>query len=91
LSLPLEEDINFQTVYKFSYFCLRARCFLAASASALNAFLMRKHELKEGIEVMDSEGKTVGTSQVAAKNVSVVHSSHGKQLYSVPSNVEVAL
>ena len=44
---------------------------LAATASAINAFLMRKHELKEGIEVMDSEGKVVGTSQVAAKNVSV--------------------
>lgn len=40
------------------------------AASALNAFLMRKHELKEGIEVLDSEGKVVGTSQVAAKNVS---------------------
>lgn len=39
-----------------------------AAASSINAFLMRKHELKEGIEVLDAEGKVVGTSQVAAKN-----------------------
>lgn len=31
---------------------------------------MRKHELKDGIEVLDSSGKVVGTSQVAAKCVS---------------------
>lgn len=41
-----------------------------ATASCLNAFLMRKHELKEGIEVFDGDGKVVGTSQVAAKHVS---------------------
>jgi hypothetical protein len=40
------------------------------TASALNVFLIRKHELKEGIEVLDGEGKVIGTSQVAAKNVS---------------------
>lgn len=31
---------------------------------------MRKHEMKEGIEVTDADGKVVGTSQVAAKHVS---------------------
>lgn len=31
---------------------------------------MRKHELKDGIEVLDGSGKVVGTSQVAAKCVS---------------------
>lgn len=41
-----------------------------AAASSLNAFLMRRHELKEGIEVVDADGKVVGTSQVAAKHVS---------------------
>ena len=30
---------------------------------------MRKHELKEGIEVLDSDGTVIGTSQVAAKSV----------------------
>lgn len=44
--------------------------FLGA-ASSFNAFLMRKHELKDGIEVVDEEGNVVGTSQIAAKNVSV--------------------
>ena len=42
-----------------------------AAASSLNAFLMRKHELKEGIEVVDAGGKVIGTSQVAAKYVSM--------------------
>lgn len=41
-----------------------------AAASSINAFLMRKHELKDGIEVLDGSGKVVGTSQVAAKCVS---------------------
>ena len=51
-------------------FVLTCFLFVSASASAVNAFLMRKHELSEGIEVLDVNGKVVGTSQVAAKNVS---------------------
>ena len=39
-----------------------------ATASTLNAVLMRMHELKEGIEVVDDKGKVVGTSKIAAKN-----------------------
>lgn len=37
------------------------------TASTLNVCLMRMHELNEGINVVDKEGKTVGTSKVAAK------------------------
>ena len=48
--------------------------YILATASAINAFLMRKHELKEGIVVTDDKGTAVGTSQIAAHNVSVVDS-----------------
>ena len=37
------------------------------TASTLNVVLMRVHELKEGVNVVDKEGKVVGTSQLAAK------------------------
>lgn len=38
-----------------------------ACASTLNTILMRNHELREGIEVVDEEGNVVGTSKIAAK------------------------
>ncbi|GFR82787.1 sideroflexin [Elysia marginata] len=38
-----------------------------ATASTCNVLLMRNSELSEGIEVLDKQGNTVGTSQVAAK------------------------
>ena len=38
------------------------------TASTLNVILMRIHELDEGIEVTDSQGTVIGTSQIAAKN-----------------------
>lgn len=39
----------------------------AATASTLNAILMRNHELREGIVVVDDVGCAVGTSVVAAR------------------------
>lgn len=42
----------------------------SASASTINAVLMRYHELSEGIEVVDAEGHVIGTSTIAAKKVS---------------------
>ena len=38
-----------------------------ATASTLNVVLMRRHEMDEGIDVVDKEGKVVGTSKLAAK------------------------
>lgn len=38
-----------------------------ATASTLNVVLMRRHELNEGIDVVDKEGGVVGTSKLAAK------------------------
>lgn len=38
------------------------------TASTLNVLLMRKHELTEGIDVSDKNGKVIGTSQIAAKS-----------------------
>ncbi|XP_013405908.1 sideroflexin-5 [Lingula anatina] len=38
-----------------------------ATASVCNVICMRNNELSEGIEVMDKEGRIVGTSQIAAK------------------------
>lgn len=38
-----------------------------ATASVLNVLLMRQHELSQGIDVTDSSGTVIGTSQVAAK------------------------
>lgn len=38
------------------------------TASTLNVLLMRKHELEEGIDVLDKKGQVIGTSQLAAKN-----------------------
>ena len=38
-----------------------------ATASTLNAVLMRNHELREGITVIDEQGKEIGTSIVAAR------------------------
>lgn len=43
-----------------------------ATASTLNSVLMRHHELREGIEVVDENGAVVGTSTVAAKRVGYV-------------------
>ncbi len=40
-----------------------------ASASTINAILMRRHEFTEGIEVVDADGSVVGTSTIAAKKV----------------------
>ncbi len=40
-----------------------------ACASTLNTVLMRNHELREGIEVVDEQGNVVGTSKIAAKKV----------------------
>jgi len=37
------------------------------TASSLNVVLMRLNELDEGIEVVDSDGNTIGTSKIAAK------------------------
>ena len=42
-------------------------CVCPATASTLNAVLMRNHELREGIVVVDEEGEEVGTSVVAAR------------------------
>ncbi|KAL2098765.1 hypothetical protein ACEWY4_005245 [Coilia grayii] len=39
-----------------------------ASANVCNVVLMRYSELKEGISVLDDQGKVVGTSQVAARH-----------------------
>ena len=36
-------------------------------ASTMNVVLMRMHELDEGIDVVDKDGKVVGTSKLAAK------------------------
>ena len=41
-----------------------------ATANIINVFLMRNHELKEGIAVTDTEGREVGFSVIAAKKVS---------------------
>ncbi|KAL5470683.1 hypothetical protein EMCRGX_G028688 [Ephydatia muelleri] len=38
-----------------------------ATANIINVFLMRNHELKEGIAVTDAEGREVGFSVIAAK------------------------
>lgn len=38
------------------------------TASTLNVVLMRKHELDEGIDVLDNKGQVIGTSKLAAKN-----------------------
>ena len=46
-------------------------CLSVATASTLNSILMRQHELREGIEVVDEKGEVVGTSKIAAKKVSV--------------------
>ena len=40
---------------------------ISATANTLNAMLMRNHELREGIVVVDEEGREVGTSVVAAR------------------------
>jgi sideroflexin-5 len=37
------------------------------TASTLNVILMRLHELDEGINVVDKNGKVVGSSKLAAK------------------------
>ena len=42
-----------------------------ACASTLNTVLMRNHELREGIEVVDEHGNVVGTSKIAAKKVNI--------------------
>ena len=42
-------------------------CVCVAIASTLNAVLMRNHELREGIIVMEESGKDVGTSVIAAR------------------------
>ena len=39
-----------------------------ATANIINVFLMRNHELKEGIAVTDAEGREVGFSVIAAKS-----------------------
>ena len=38
-----------------------------ATASTLNVILMRRHELNEGIDVVNKKGEVVGTSKLAAK------------------------
>lgn len=38
-----------------------------ACASTLNVILMRRHELDEGIDVLDKQGNTIGSSKLAAK------------------------
>lgn len=43
-----------------------------ACASTLNTVLMRNHELREGIEVVDEQGNVVGTSKIAAKKVGLM-------------------
>ena len=43
-----------------------------ATASTLNSVLMRHHELREGIEVVDEDGTVVGTSTIAAKRVYII-------------------
>jgi len=45
--------------------------FFTATASTCNVVLMRNSELSEGIEVMNSSNKVIGTSKVAAKKVQV--------------------
>lgn len=44
----------------------------SASANICNVMLMRNNELTEGIEVMDHDNNVVGTSKIAAKQVSDV-------------------
>lgn len=43
-----------------------------ATASVSNLYLMRRNELKEGIEVKDSRDQVVGTSYIAARRVSIL-------------------
>ena len=43
-----------------------------ATASVSNLYLMRRNELKEGIEVKDSRDQVVGTSFIAARRVSIL-------------------
>ena len=43
-----------------------------ATASVSNLYLMRRNELKEGIEVKDSKDRVVGTSFIAARRVSIL-------------------
>lgn len=40
-----------------------------ASANICNVGLMRHNELSEGIDVLDSNGKVVGSSKIAARHV----------------------
>lgn len=47
-----------------------------ATASTLNVILMRNSELSSGIEVADKDGKIVGSSQIAAKEVNRAHSNY---------------
>ena len=50
---------------------ISSNCFVViATASVSNLYLMRRNELKEGIEVKDSKDRVVGTSFVAARRVS---------------------
>ncbi|EDV20015.1 uncharacterized protein TRIADDRAFT_32552 [Trichoplax adhaerens] len=42
-----------------------------ASASVCNVLFMRRNELSRGIEVVDKDGNTVGTSKIAAKKALV--------------------
>lgn len=41
-----------------------------ASANICNVGLMRHNELSEGVDVLDSNGKVVGSSKIAARHVS---------------------
>lgn len=41
-----------------------------ASANICNVGLMRHNELSEGVDVLDNNGKVVGSSKIAARHVS---------------------
>lgn len=58
--------------------------FMACStAGALNAFLMRKTELKTGIDVLDEDLKSYGKSQACAK-IAVTQTAISRYLLAVP-------
>uniref|UniRef100_T1JJ32 Sidoreflexin n=1 Tax=Strigamia maritima TaxID=126957 RepID=T1JJ32_STRMM len=53
-------------VKRADQFAPATRIFVQPAASVTNVLLMRRHELSQGIEVVDNDGNVVGTSKKAA-------------------------
>ena len=64
LEQEMKKMVEYSEIQHFSF--LHS---FVAMANVCNVTLMRFNELWEGIEVMDRNGKTVGTSLIAAKMV----------------------